>query len=769
MEATAMLRFSRLGIPILAIAAGAFVEFGRPVHGAVTREQVERAIREGVRGLGALQKDDGSWSDVDAPQAPTGSTSLATLALLTAGERPDSPRVARALTLLRNARPEQLNSTYAVALHAMVFATAGLERDAVLLASDADWLIKAQIKPGETRGVSGMWTYSVGPGRGDQSNSQYALLGLHAASEAGVPVPAQVWAQARLAWQKSQRPDGSWSYIPFLPREPATGSMTCAGITSLVITGIKRFQGQERLDGNQIIDCGQGAVNAELQRALDWMGARFQIRQNIGLGNVWRYYYLYGLERAGRLTGQRFFGEHDWYREGADALVAEQDKVTGLWRGVGAEQSPQVATSFALLFLAKGRAPVLVNKLRHGPRGDWNRDVDDVRNLVDFVSRDWKTLLTWQVVEPNSATVEDMLQAPVAFLNGHDAPLFSEAGKKCLRDYIEQGGFLVADACCSRPEFDQGFRDLMKELFPEPEHQLHPLPEEHAVWRARYPLSPDVHPLWGIEHGCRTVIIYTPEDLSCYWNQSENHRDNALVLKAQKVGQNIIDYATGREMPADKLAVREVRDFKVDAPRRGALHIAKLRHAGDWNVAPLAVPSLAASLRDRVGFDVVISHKELLPRDPNLVNFPLLYMHGRAAFSFAREDLDALRRHLDPGGGTLVADAACGSPAFDTSFRKFVAELFPRSALVAIPRDDDIYSEGLGYNLAESQYTKAAGGARDYPALEGVKIDGHWAIIYSRYDIGCALERPQSLDCKGYSHESAQRIATNIANYSTRP
>ena len=31
------------------------------------------------------------------------------------------------------------------------------------------------------------------------------------------------------------------------------------------------------------------------------------------------------------------------------------------------------------------------------------------------------------------------------------------------------------------------------------------------------------------------------------------------------------------------------------------------------------------------------------------------------------DDVQALRRHLDPGGGTLFADAACGSPAFDAA------------------------------------------------------------------------------------------------------
>jgi len=38
-----------------------------------------------------------------------------------------------------------------------------------------------------------------------------------------------------------------------------------------------------------------------------------------------------------------------------------------------------------------------------------------------------------------------------------------------------------------------------------------------------------------------------------------------------------------------------------------------------------------------------------------------------------------------------------------------------------------------------------------------------------RFDLGCALERHQGLDCKGYSYESALHIAANIVIYSTLP
>ncbi len=741
---------------VVGVGVGAWP--GRAVAAAppagVSREQVEGALKGGINYLLKQQRQDGLW------EGEAGVSALATLALLTAGESPNSEPMRLALAGLRDARFGDTHRTYTTALITMAFAAADpvKYRDEIRL--NADWLMQAQTR-------SGAWSYNMGFGRGgsggDNSNSQYALLGLHAASEAGYPVDPGVWLRARRYWQSCQSADGGWGYQA--GGGGASGSMTCAGISSLLITGLKHRRGQEQLVGDRIDRCGEEGIDPSLQRGMDWLATHFDVRTNPG-GGGWHYYYLYGLERVGRLSGRRFFGPNDWYRDGAAVLVRNQDRFQGYWQGNNGEV---VTTSFGLLFLAKGRAPVLVNKLRHGPGPDWNNDHDDITNLVGVVSRDWKHLLTWQVVDPNTATVEDMLQAPVCYFNGHEAPVFSSEGEARLREYVEQGGMIVAEACCGRRSFDVGFQALMKRVFPEPELKLHPLDEDHAVWRSKYRLDATAHPLWGIEHGCRTVVIYSPDDLSCYWNQLEVASANPRVRQATALGQNIIDYATGRELPADKLAARDVADFKEDRPRRGALRIAKIRHASDWNIAPLAIPNLTTALRDKLHFDVVINHKELFPRDPALVHYPLIYLHGRAAVDFSEEDRASLHRHLSPGGGTLFADAACGSPAFDAAFRRFVAELMPGQPLVPIPRHDDFYTRKLGYDLSDAKLTPAAGGKADYPELEGVMVDGRWAIIYSKYDLGCALQKQAGIECKGYTHESALRIATNIVLYATLP
>ena len=226
----------------------------------------------------------------------------------------------------------------------------------------------------------------------------------------------------------------------------------------------------------------------------------------------------------------------------------------------------------------------------------------------------------------------------------------------------------------------------------------------------------------------------------------------------------------GNAKTVDPGQVRQKKTNPSEPPKRGALRIARLKHAGDWDIAPQAIPNLMEAIRKPpLSLNVVINQKDLNPRDPNMVYYPLLYLRGRAAFSLDENDLAALRSHFDPGGGTLFADSHAGSPAFDASFRRFVKSLFPSRPLVPIPHEDELFTTKVGADLSNVEYNKAAGGGRGFPQLEGVRIGGHWAIIYSKYDIGGVIDAQANVEGKGYTPESAEKIACNIVIYSTLP
>ena len=736
---------------------------------AVTREQVEKAIRDGVRFLKLQQRDDGSWADVDN-EAHTGTTSLVTLALMTAGEPVHSPTITKALEYLRNFGPDQLNSVYAVALQTMVFAAAQPDTDRLKIAANVDWLERAQIKPGDRVLWPGSWSYSANKNRhGDNSNSQYALLGLNAASEVGTPVRREVWTLARQYWEQNQHGDGGWAYTPDAA-SPASASMTCAGISSLIITGLKRFQGQEFLAGDAIQNCGRGGININLQRGIDWMAARFRVGENFGHGHQWRYYYLYGLERAGRLTGQRFFGEHDWYREGAEKLVHDQDNLSGFWKGSLFEQDSLVATSFALLFLAKGRAPVLINKLRHGPRGDWNNDTDDIRNLVGLVSRDWKNLLTWQVVDPNVASVEDLLQAPIVFFNGHEAPEFTPEGKKNAprlrragRLHLRRGLLRPGRVRPRLPRADEGGLPRARIRAAPAGRGPRGLAGE-APAPARYP--PALGDRARLPHGGdllarRPLVLLEPDGEQ----PGQPRGDQGAEGRPERGRLRDRPRAARRQADGPRGPRVQGRDPQArGAPHRQAPPRRRMERGAAGDPEPDDQPQGEARVRRGD------PPQGPLPERPEPGAIPA-DLHP-----WPRRTVVRRQRTWTPCAGTWTRAAAPSSPTRPAA----APPSTPRSASSwpsccptthssRSPATTRFTPSRSATTCRTSQYSKAAGGGTDFPQLEGVKIDDHWAIIYSKYDLGCALERHQGLDCKGYSYASALEIATNIVIYSTLP
>ena len=280
---------------------------------------------------------------------------------------------------------------------------------------NAAWLQDNQITTGPRHGA---WSYPGG--NGDNSNSQFALLALYeaqrvfTAAHTDIRVEDRTWRLAKAYWEDCQNLDGSWGYYKPVP---GTGSMTCAGITSLIIAGDMVHRADAKAEGDHVQCCAQGDVeNDRIERAMDWLGRNFSVSTNPGDSNdLWWLYYLYGVERAGRLTARRFIGGHDWYREGADYLVSQHGHMAaGYWKGRNhAEEEERIGTSFALLFLCKGRRPVLMAKLRHGDGLDWNQHRNDVANLTAYVESKWRFDMTWQVIELDRASVDNLLQVPV--------------------------------------------------------------------------------------------------------------------------------------------------------------------------------------------------------------------------------------------------------------------------------------------------------------------------------------------------------------------
>ena len=171
-----------------------------------------------------------------------------------------------ALERLRKYPPDK---TYVVALQTMVFCKAQLARDLMLIKRNVRWL-EAHKFPG----ARGGWSYPASSPGGDNSNTQFALLALYEAEQfrirdpkaagrdagwIGVDVSPQTWRHAKSYWEENQNLDGSWGYPT---RQGSIGSMTCAGIASMVIVEDRVNAADATVSGDRIDCCARPIAKA---------------------------------------------------------------------------------------------------------------------------------------------------------------------------------------------------------------------------------------------------------------------------------------------------------------------------------------------------------------------------------------------------------------------------------------------------------------------------------------------------------------------------
>jgi hypothetical protein len=214
----------------------------------------------------------------------------------------------------------------------------------------------------------------------------------------------------------------------------------------------------------------------------------------------------------------------------------------------------------------------------------------------------------------------------------------------------------------------------------------------------------------------------------------------------------------------------------ADAIERGRISVAKLRHPGGCNTAPRALSNLMEAVGRELKVRTHVREELLDLTDDALFNYPMVFMHGRTAFRLTDIERQRLKSYVERGG-VLLADSICASPAFTESFRREMETIFPDRKLERVPVGDPMLTAAYGgFDLStvsrrDPAAPDASGGPLEAsvrkvpPDLEGVKIHDRWGVIFSPYDLSCALEKRDSLECRGYLREDAARIGLNIVLY----
>lgn len=724
-----------------------------PIHvqhrqAASADEQLDEAIGQAIhRAVNHLipQFQDGrlhgAGGRVDAYQ--TGLDSLVVYALLQSSFaikddrlNPKGPFIRDLVNKMKAMPAEHGPVTYARGIRATALALLNRPEDKPALQQDVAYLISSN--------MDGAYTYQARPkvaypngirgGGWDNSNSQYGLLGVWSGAEVGIEVNNSYWTAVENHWTRCQLSDGSWDYTGFGQGRSGRPSMCFAGCASLFVT-------HDWLDAPRIgAAVGREPFSKALAKGLNYLETGDN-SVNINGG-----YTLYGLERVGLASGFKFFGDHEWYRELAKAVIRNQEG-DGSW-------GSEIETAYHLLFLARGRHPVLMNKLRYD--GYWANRPRDVANLARFGSKELERPLNWQVV-PITRDWTDWMDSPILYISSHVMVKFSDDDLGKIRSYVEAGGLLFTQADGGMPEADHWAEGLAKKLFPL--YEMKDLSDQSEIYNILYKPSP--HPrLRGVSNGARLLMVHSPTDITQYWQmRQEKSRRNMFEL-----GMNLFLYASGKADLRNRLSSTYIPP--QGSAGGGSIKVARLKYPGNWDPEPMAWSRFSRYFQRATDVGVNATTVDLERLDPENVGFA--HWTGTDAYTPTAAQIAAIRKFVE-AGGVLLIEPCGGAGEFYESARFALLKAFPEAKPQFLPKTHPLLSAWVAgmEDLSVPQvrpYTKAKGIGAD-GRLEYINF-GKGKVLFSTLDMTTGLTACNTWGILGYDPAYASAMLKNMLIWS---
>ncbi len=706
---------------------------------AINDAMVEAALRHGVAYVKSQYAGDKLSSAPDDGDQSAGMNALAVYALLHSGEALDdsslnisSPFMRGIMDRLKHYDMSKDKATYGRSLRASAFALHDRQQDRDQLRKDCEWLLKTEWQGAYGYGGPADATQKQDTVVTDNSNSQYGVLGIWAALQEGLSIPDKYWTEVEQHWVTTQGPDGGWCYQG--KDGTSSLSMTCAGITSLCVAAEQ-----------QNIVAAKGRHDTKpftlsLSRGIDWLSKGDNLLET----GSYRGYRLYGVERAALATGYRYFGKHDWYRElGAIELRAQDSE--GAWGDV-------IDTSFRLLFLARGRQPLLMDKLRFD--GDWNDRPRDLAKLTQYASAQLEKPFAWGVADL-SRDWWDWLESPVLMITTDTAPNFSDQDCEKLRNYANAGGLIFLHNEYGSKEVDAFAQAVSKRIFPD--YPLTPATPESMLYSVVYPMKTKV-PLSVVNNGSRVLMVYSPKDVTQDWVKwrVKDNRENPNM----QVAMNLFVFAAGKSNFRNRLSSPYIDPPAFDP--LGTIPVAQIAYDGNWNPEPAAWQRFSRFFQNQTSLLVDVQKTDI--KELDLTKAPVAVLTGNREVDFGKMDLHALHDFVD-SGGTLLIDATGGNKAFMRSVNDvLMPTAFPGARPGGMPSSNPILAGGgpCTDNLPKPRLRSYAGFMLNNvaPGLRYANV-GSGTVIISELDLTTGLLDSGTYPLMGYTPDYCLSVAKN--------
>jgi hypothetical protein len=416
-----------------------------------------------------------------------------------------------------------------------------------------------------------------------------------------------------------------------------------------------------------------------------------------------------------------------------------------------AGREEMIETAYSLLFLARGRHPIIMNKLRFA--GAWANRPRDLANLSRFASRELERPLNWQVI-PIDRDWPEWTDSPILYIASHQAPKLTDADFAKLRHFVEAGGMLFTQADGGADLFNNFVLELARKIVPA--YEWSDLPLDHEIYSMNYKIEPKPR-LRCITNGSRILMLHSPQDLAQYWQlRSEKTQRNVFEL-----GVNLFIYAAGKADLRNRLSSNYLPPAKQEATYH--IPLARLKYGGAWDPEPGAFPRFAKWLKYQTGYDLDLTTIGVSELDS--AKFPIVHLTGTAPWTPSDAEGAILRRYVDDGG-VLLIDACGGAWPFGQSVSSAILpKVFAGAAMSIVVPEHPILAgtkDGMD-NLpkpqlrayAEQKLGKTAGRIEMYRLGKG-------RIVYSSIDLTSGLLGTNTWGILGYKPSYAQSLVKNV-------
>ena len=145
---------------------------------------------------------------------------------------------------------------------------------------------------------------------------------------------------------------------------------------------------------------------------------------------------------------------------------------------------------------------------------------------------------------------DDMCRNPFVFMTSEGYFKLTQVEENNLREFLERGGFILADDCVYLTTGDRFFlcyRDLINKLYPD--NPMRKIPYDHEIFHCYFDFPNGAPHCQGVPHGAyglfepgtgRIMTTVTPGDIHCGWQC--RFFTPELNEASLKMGINIIIY-----------------------------------------------------------------------------------------------------------------------------------------------------------------------------------------------------------------------------------